>query len=193
MENRIRLKIVGITYSPIQDGAYALVLAEEHGSRRIPIVIGAPEAQSIALRMERVVPIRPLTHDLFVSFAHSFGIQLQEVYIHSYLDGVFSADLQFEQDGHQITIDSRTSDAIAIAIRSKAPIYMAAHIVDEVGLTPEELRIEEAPERVEPPTLEQLQQQLQEAVACEAYEQAAQLQHEIERMQEAETCYRDNK
>lgn len=193
MESRIKLKILGITYSPIQDGAYALVLKEEQGARRIPIVIGAPEAQSIALRMEHIVPMRPLTHDIFVSFAHGFGIQLREVYIHTYDDGIFSADLVFVQEDREVVIDARTSDAIAVAIRAKAPIYIAPHIVDEVGLTADELGLEEDEEEVTPLplTLEELQQKLQEAIASEAYELAAQLQREIRQRQATTTTDND--
>ena len=96
MDKRIKLKVLGITYSQIQSGAYALVLAEETGTRRIPIIIGTAEAQSIAIQLEHLTPPRPLTHDLFVSFANAFGIKLKEVFIYKFEEGVFNAELVFE-------------------------------------------------------------------------------------------------
>ena len=134
MENRIKLKVLGITYSQIQNGAYALVLAEEEGPHRIPIIIGTAEAQAIAIRLEHLVPPRPMTHDLFVSFAHAFGIRLVEVFIYKFEDGVFSSELLFDDGERQIRVDSRTSDAIAIALRSQAPVYTTPEIVEEAGI-----------------------------------------------------------
>lgn len=132
-ENRIRLKVLGISYSQIQSGAYALILAQVSGPYRIPVVIGAAEAQSIALRMESITPPRPMTHDLFVSFAHAFGIQLRDVFIYRFEDGVFSSELTFSDGERTVVIDSRTSDAIAIAMRTGAPIYTTRAIVEETG------------------------------------------------------------
>lgn len=109
MENRIKLKVLGITYSQIQNGAYALVLAEEEGPHRIPIIIGTAEAQAIAIRLEHLVPPRPMTHDLFVSFAHAFGIRLVEVFIYRFEDGVFSSELLFDDGERQIRVDSAKS------------------------------------------------------------------------------------
>lgn len=137
-ENRIRLKVLGISYSQIQSGAYALILAQVSGPYRIPVVIGAPEAQSIALRMESITPPRPMTHDLFVSFAHAFGIQLRDVFIYRFEDGVFSSELTFSDGERTVVIDSRTSDAIAIAMRTGAPIYTTRAIVEETGFLIEE-------------------------------------------------------
>ncbi|MDE6306034.1 MAG: bifunctional nuclease family protein, partial [Muribaculaceae bacterium] len=117
MEERIRLEVLGISYSQIQSGAYALILAQTDGPIRIPIVIGAAEAQSIAIRMEGIKPPRPLTHDLFTTFAHAFGVKLLEVYIYRFENGIFSSELTFSDGERQIVIDSRTSDAIAIAMR----------------------------------------------------------------------------
>ena len=119
MDDRVKLKVMGITYSQIQNGAYALVLAEENGDRRIPIIIGTAEAQSIAIRLEHLTPPRPMTHDLFASFAQGFGIRLREVFVYHYEDGVFSSELLFDDGTRQIRIDSRTSDAIAIALRTQ--------------------------------------------------------------------------
>ena len=116
MTDRIRLKVLGISYSQIQSGAYALILAQVGGPYRIPVVIGAAEAQSIALRMESITPPRPMTHDLFVSFAHAFGVKLKEVFIYKFEDGIFSSELTFTDGDRTVVIDSRTSDAIAIAM-----------------------------------------------------------------------------
>ena len=189
-KQRIKLQVLGITYSQIQAGAYALVLAEEEGLRRIPIIIGTPEAQSIAIRLEHLVPPRPLTHDLFVSFAHGFGIRLQEVFIYKFEDGVFSSELLFQQGEQQIRIDSRTSDAIAIALRSDARIYTTEEIIEEVGIIFEEDPV--AGKEEEEPSLrvkhdwselevEELEDQLNAAILDEAYEVAAQIQQELKK------------
>lgn len=133
MSERIRLKVLGISYSQIQSGAYALILAQADGPYRIPVVIGAAEAQSIALRMESITPPRPMTHDLFVSFAHAFGVKLREVYIYRFEDGIFSSELTFTDGERTVKIDSRTSDAIAIAMRTGAPIFTTPQILEETG------------------------------------------------------------
>ncbi len=133
MENRVKLKVLGISYSQIQTGAYALILAQVNGPYRIPVVIGAAEAQSIALKIEGVIPPRPMTHDLFVSFAHAFGVKLQQVFIYKFEDGIFSSELTFTDGERTVTIDSRTSDAIAIAMRTDAPIYTTRRILNETG------------------------------------------------------------
>lgn len=133
MENRVKLSVLGISYSQIQTGAYALILAQVNGPYRIPVVIGAAEAQSIALKMEGVIPPRPMTHDLFVSFAHAFGVKLKEVFIYKFEDGIFSSELTFTDGDRTVTVDSRTSDAIAIAMRTDAPIYTTREILLETG------------------------------------------------------------
>ncbi len=135
---KIRLKVLGISYSQIQSGAYALILAQADGPYRIPVVIGASEAQSIAIRMENIIPPRPMTHDLFVSFAHAFGVKLKEVLIYKFEDGIFSSELTFTDGERQVIIDSRTSDAIGIAMRTKAPIYTTREILNETGFIMEE-------------------------------------------------------
>lgn len=137
-QDKIRLKVLGISYSQIQSGAYALILAQVDGPYRIPVVIGASEAQSIAIRMENIIPPRPMTHDLFVSFAHAFGVELKEVLIYKFEDGIFSSELTFTDGERQVVIDSRTSDAIGIAMRTKAPIYTTREILDETGFIMEE-------------------------------------------------------
>ena len=125
---------MGISYSELQSGAYALLLSEENGPHKIPIVIGAAEAQSIAIKMESITPPRPLTHDLFVSFAHAFGVKLTEVFIYRFEDGIFYSELTFtDTDGRTVQLDARTSDAIAIAMRTHTPIYTTREVVDETG------------------------------------------------------------
>ena len=133
MSERIRLKVLGISYSQIQTGAYALILAQSGGPYRIPVVIGAAEAQSIALCLENITTPRPMTHDLFVSFAHAFGVNLVDVYIYRFENGVFASELTFSDGERTIKIDSRTSDAIAIALRTGTPIYTTSDILNETG------------------------------------------------------------
>ncbi len=133
MDDRIKLKVMGISYSQLQSGAYALLLSEENGPHKIPIVIGGSEAQSIAIKMEGIIPPRPLTHDLFVSFAHAFGVKLTEVYIYKFEDGIFYSELTFSDGTRTVQLDARTSDAIAIAMRTHAPIYTTHEVVIETG------------------------------------------------------------
>lgn len=201
-DSRIRLSVLGISYSQIQSGAYALILAQVDGPYRIPVVIGAAEAQSIALRLESIVPPRPMTHDLFVSFAHAFGVKLKEVFIYKFEDGIFSSELTFTDGDRTVVIDSRTSDAIAIAMRTHAPIYTTPEILDETGFLmethgedPEETddsedtpqsgdnvrRVSgfdlpadvEAEPRYENYTVEELERTLQRLIDNENYEEAA--------------------
>lgn len=134
MAKKIKLKVQGLTGSQVQSGAYALILSEVDGPHRIPIIVGMAEAQSIAMALEHLTPPRPLTHDLFVTFTHSFGILLQEVYIYKFLDGVFYAELVLFDGERQVRIDSRTSDAIAIALRLKVDIFTSEEVLDECGL-----------------------------------------------------------
>ena len=131
MDTKIKLRVQGLTNSQIQSGAYALILAEENGARRVPIIVGTSEAQSIAIALEHITPPRPLTHDLFMTFAQAFGIQLREVFIYKFEDGVFYSELLFDDGITQVRLDSRTSDAIAIALRVKCDIYTTEHIVSE--------------------------------------------------------------
>lgn len=133
MSDKVKLKIIGISQSQIKTGAYALILAEQNGPYHIPIVIGASEAQSIAIIMENIRLPRPLTHDLTVSITNAFGIMLEKVFIYKFEDGIFSSELTFKDDDRQIIIDSRTSDAIALALRTKAPIYTTQDIINETG------------------------------------------------------------
>ena len=192
MDDRVKLKVMGITYSQIQNGAYALVLAEENGDRRIPIIIGTAEAQSIAIRLEHLTPPRPMTHDLFASFAQGFGIRLREVFVYHYEDGVFSSELLFDDGTRQIRIDSRTSDAIAIALRTQSPIYTTEKIISEAGIIfqeePKEKKKEETKtvkrKHLNDYSTKELKERLEEAVRMEAYEKAARIQQELKKREQ---------
>ena len=131
---KIRLNVLGISYSQTQTGAYALVLNEEGGERRIPIIIGGFEAQSIAIQLEGLQPPRPLTHDLFKNFAKSFQINLKEINIYKLEEGVFYSNLICDREGDEIEIDARTSDAIALALRFNCPIYTTEEILSKSGI-----------------------------------------------------------
>lgn len=198
MTDRIRLKVLGISYSQIQSGAYALILAQVGGPYRIPVVIGAAEAQSIALRMESITPPRPMTHDLFVSFAHAFGVKLKEVFIYKFEDGIFSSELTFSDGDRTVVIDSRTSDAIAIAMRTGAPIFTTRDILDETGfllelqddesadddmqaeMDEQEENISEEP-KLENYTIEELERTLAKLIETENYEDAAKVSEILKR------------
>ena len=192
MDDRVKLKVKGITYSQIQNGAYALVLAEENGDRRIPIIIGTAEAQSIAIRLEHLTPPRPMTHDLFASFAQGFGIRLREVFVYHYEDGVFSSELLFDDGTRQIRIDSRTSDAIAIALRTQSPIYTTEKIISEAGIIfqedPKEKKKEETKvskhKHLDEYSTKELKERLEEAIRTEAYEKAALIQQELKKREQ---------
>ncbi|MDE5838106.1 MAG: bifunctional nuclease family protein [Paramuribaculum sp.] len=193
---RVRLKVLGISYSQIQTGAYALILAQVDGPYRIPVVIGAAEAQSIAIRMESITPPRPMTHDLFVSFAHAFGVKLKEVFIYKFEDGVFSSELTFSDGERQVEIDSRTSDAIAIAMRTGTPIYTTREILTETGFVMEvhpadedeegESDTEDIPQvdrepKLENYAIEELERTLEKLISEEQYEEAAKVSEILKR------------
>ena len=187
-DNRVKLSVLGITYAQIQKGAYALILAEEDGPRRIPIIISSSEAQAIAMRLEHLIAPRPLTHDLFVSFAHSFGVRLVEAFIYKFDDGVFCSELLFDDGTRRICIDSRTSDAVAIAMRARAPIYTTEEIVREFGIvfdgsnSSQSAAVkEDGPGDWTDMDNEELQERLNQAVASEAYELASQIQQELKK------------
>ncbi|TCI90185.1 bifunctional nuclease family protein [Tenacibaculum sp. M341] len=197
----IRLTIKGISYSQTQSGAYALVLSEVEGSKTLPIIIGAFEAQSIAIALEKEIrPPRPLTHDLFKSFAERFEIQVKQVIIHKLVDGVFFSSLICEQNGVEEVIDTRTSDAIALAVRFQAPIFTYKNILDKAGIylkSDEHLEMQEDSEvdsieliaeseddyakgnNYSELSLSELEEQLNDAVNNEDYESAAKIRDEI--------------
>ena len=201
----VRLKIKGISYSQTQNGAYALILNEVDGERKLPIVIGAFEAQSIAIALEKEIkPPRPLTHDLFKNFADRFQIVIKQVIIHKLVDGVFYSSIICERDKIEEIIDARTSDAIALALRFDAPIFTYKAILDKAGIflkfsskdkeeegddsimVDEILQEGEAVE-LDPGSaapykemsMEDLRKELEKAVASEDYEKAAKLRDEI--------------
>src|SRR5690554_32987 len=131
---KVKLEIIGLSYSQTQSGAYALVLSEVDGVRRLPIIIGGFEAQAIAIELENMVPSRPLTHDLFKSFAEAFNIKVKEVIIYNLKEGIFYSKLICDKDGKEIEIDARTSDAIALAVRFKCNVYTYESIIGSAGI-----------------------------------------------------------
>lgn len=133
MDGKVKLRVQGLTNSQMQSGAYALILSED-GPRRIPVIVGVSEAQSIAIALEALRPPRPLTHDLFVRFANAFQIRLLEVMIYKFEDGIFYSEMVFSDGTNEIRIDSRTSDAVAVAIRMKADIYTNESIIQKCGI-----------------------------------------------------------
>ena len=191
-KKKIKLNILGLSYSQTQSGAYALVLAEEEGERRIPIIIGGVEAQSIAIKLEGLEPPRPLTHDLFLNFSKSFDIEIIEVIIYKLEEGIFYSELVCKKDGEQIKIDSRTSDAVALSLRFNCPIYTYDTIIESAGIVLDvnkdqeiELEADEQPLKGESKyskkSLEDLNKLLDEAVKEEDYEKASEIRDEIQR------------
>lgn len=202
--SKIKLNVLGISYSQTQSGAYALVLTEENGERRIPIIVGGFEAQSIAIQLEGLKPPRPLTHDLFMNFALSFKINLLEVNIYKLEEGVFFSKLFCDDGRKQITIDTRTSDAIALALRFKCPIYTTEEIMERAGivlelgqegkkpdLTDDSSFTESTPsaaagnkDQYRDFTTQELNDMLKEAVENENYEKASLIRDELNRRTE---------
>ena len=194
----IKLNVLGISYSQTQSGAYALILTEEKGDRRIPIIVGGFEAQSIAIELEGLKPPRPLTHDLFLNFARSFGISIREVIIYKLEEGVFFSQILCDNGLEKITLDARTSDAIALALRFKCPIYTTEEIIAKAGIVLDFDKEQESTgshslkqDPGQSPkagskeflnhTLEELEEMLQEAVSKEDYERASLIRDEIKR------------
>ncbi len=194
--NLVQLLINGISYSQTQNGAYALILSELEGERKLPIVIGTNEAQSIAIAIEKEIkPPRPLTHDLFKNFCVRFDIKIKQVIIHKLVDGVFYSSVICERDGIEEIIDSRSSDAIALAIRFEAPIYTYENILDKAGVVIKlekeidersllkELFSDENSEvecsELKEKTTKELEELLKIAVQNENYESAAKIRDEI--------------
>ncbi len=182
-ENKIEMDVMGITYSQIQAGAYALLLKQRDGDLRVPIVVGVPEAQSIAMRLEHVIPPRPLSHDLMVSMFHAFGISLDEVLIYKFSEGVFMSKLKLSANDQNLELESRTSDAIALALRTNAPIYTTQEVLDKTGFLikdGEQGKVAVKPKRtLSDMTVEELQKKLNRAVELEKYELAASIQKAI--------------
>lgn len=199
----VKLTIKGISYSQTQNGAYALILNEVDGDRQLPIVIGAFEAQSIAIALEKeITPPRPLTHDLFKTIADKYEIIITQVIIHKLVDGVFYSSIVCERDAKEEVIDARTSDAIALALRFNAPIFTYKNILDKAGIflnknkkesysdemdddgilsDPEVYAAEEVENIYSKFSIQELHDMLEEAIQNEDYEKAAQIKEEIDR------------
>jgi uncharacterized protein len=190
---RIKLKVTGISYSQTQSGAYALILNEENGDRRIPIIIGGFEAQAIVIKLENLDPPRPLTHDLFKKFADEFNISVTEVMIYKLEEGVFFSKLVCNNGSKEYSIDSRTSDAVALALRFDCPIFIAEDILDKAGITinPADSDITASNDadnnnvsegsKYDPYSDEELYKIIDESVKTEDYERAAAVRDEIEK------------
>jgi len=190
---KIKLEIAGLSYSQTQSGAYALVLSESVGKRRLPIIIGGFEAQAIAIELEKMTPSRPLTHDLFKNFAELFKINLMEVIIYNLVEGIFFAKLICEHEGKEVEIDSRTSDAIALAVRFECPIFTYENVLSSAGIILDdedlededdesfpEINIDEGTKNpIERMTLKELNGKLKEAIKNEDYETASRIRDEI--------------
>jgi bifunctional DNase/RNase len=195
---KIKLDIVGLSYSQTQSGAYALVLGEISGRRRLPIIIGSFEAQAIAIEIEKMTPSRPLTHDLFKSLGEAYNIKIQEIIIYNLVDGIFYSKLICTDGKKSVEIDARTSDAIAVAVRFDCPIYTFEFILSTAGIVIEGndfVYLENINETKEDKTAmsattpggfaalstDELKTRLQEALAEESYEKAAKIRDELNR------------
>ena len=171
--------MLGISYNPLQTGAFALLLAEDGGPYRIPIVIGAPEAQSIAICLEGVISPRPLTHDLFCNLTRAYGLELVEVFISGFDDGIFTSEMRFTDGEREVVLDARTSDAVAIAVRTGAGIYTTVDILHRVGaifeIRTKDSDIPEETPAADSESPEVLQRMLNAAIENEDYEEAARI------------------
>ena len=200
MEKKYKLELVGITYNQIESGVYALILQQAGGTRRIPIIIGFPEAQAIECKLQEVVTPRPLTHDTMVAALSAFGIFLTKVEIRKLPNGVFAADLIFSDGNNEKVVDSRSSDAVALAIRVGAPIFTSESVLNESGFEPDakekctpestQSAISGSDKQENPPatashlsrmSLSQLSQTMMKAAENEDYEEAAKIKSEIDR------------
>jgi hypothetical protein len=190
----IRVDIIGLSTSPSSGGAYALVLGEVEGNRRLPIIIGAFEAQAIALELEKIQPPRPMTHDLLRDTFDSLDVNVEEVVIDELREGTFFAKIRYRHNGSQQQLDSRPSDAVALAVRVDVPIYVAPMVLEEAGIVAEdqESGVSSLAQQTEGTSsseetggtrLERMQRQLQKAIDEEDYERAAELRDEIEKLE----------
>ena len=195
--DRIALKVLGISYSHTQSGAYALVLAQVGGPIRIPVVIGASEAQSIAMKIEGTTPPRPMTHDLMANFCRACGMGLKEVFIYKFEDGIFYSEMTFSDSEREVSLDARTSDAIALAMRMGAPIFTTRAIMEETGFVMEvEGREDQAQNEddgsddsiqamrvpdLERYSIEELEKTLARLIEREEYEEAARVSEILKR------------
>lgn len=189
--NYTQVDIIGLSTSPSSGGAYALVLGEVDGNRRLPIIIGAFEAQAIALELEKIQPPRPMTHDLLRDTLEAVGAEVTDIVIDELREGTFFAKIRFVHNGSEGQLDARPSDAVALAVRVEAPIYVAPGVLDEAGIPAEEegapaamarSSAEEEEESSPLSRLEQMERQLDKAISEEDYERAAKLRDEIQRI-----------
>ena len=191
---KVKLEIVGLSYSQTQSGAYALVLSEVEGERRLPIIIGGFEAQAIAIELEKMTPTRPLTHDLFKNFALAHDITLKEIIIYNLVEGIFYSKLICEQNGKTQEIDARTSDAIALGVRFKCPVFTYEKILSSAGIKLDEAEEQKTPieldegkktpkkeDDVKSLSVSELKKRLKNAIDKENYELASKLRDEINR------------
>jgi len=190
--DRVNLSVLGLSTSHSQMGAYALILQEEDGNARIPIIIGATEAQAIAIALEGLKPPRPLTHDLFLDLSNAYGIHLLEVEINKIEEGIFYSQLVFKSKTEKVYMDARTSDAVALAIRFNAPIYATKQVLEKAGIVMDDGKkedtnpIEQSKKPTKEALLKNLKDQLQKAIEQENYEEAARLKSEISALENPE-------
>lgn len=194
---KLRLEIMGMSYSQSQSGAYALILGEVDGKRKLPIIIGGFEAQAIAIELEKMKPARPLTHDLLKRVADAYGIRVNEVIINKFFEGVFYAQLICDNGKQLVEIDSRTSDAVALAIRFNCPIYTFESIMSQAGIVVQDKDQKEEKEQAEEwfnpkeenpyerQSIEELQEMILKAVENEDYEKASKIRDEIKRREKS--------
>lgn len=189
--SKVLMEILGLSTSPSSGGAYALILSEAEGNQRLPIIIGSFEAQAIALELENIKPPRPMTHDLLKNFVLSFETEVKHVYINDLAEGTFYAQIVYERENQLIELDARPSDAIALAVRFKVPIYVNSEVLEEAGIStePEQQTLEEAlqseeggPGQKELTQLEKLEEELKTAIETENYEKAAKIRDRISKM-----------
>jgi uncharacterized protein len=193
--NYTQVDIIGLSTSPSSGGAYALVLGEIDGNRRLPIIIGAFEAQAIALELEKIQPPRPMTHDLLRDALEAVGAEVLDIIIDELREGTFFAKIRFVHDGDEGQLDARPSDAVALAVRVEAPIFVSPSVLDEAGIPAEEegapaaMTRTGAEEEENSPLshLERMEQQLEKAISDEDYEKAARLRDEIQRIRGDQT------
>lgn len=193
MENKYRLELIGITYNQIESGVYALILQQVGTTRRIPIIIGFPEAQAIECKLQEIKTPRPLTHDIMVNALKDFNITLEYVVIKRLPNGVFAADLHFSDGLNTKIVDSRSSDAVALAIRANAPIYTTEDVIREASFDSKEKRKQSGPQfinkiqekpipqndKLENLSIEELSKAMEKAALAEDYEEAARIKEEI--------------
>lgn len=184
------MDILGLSTSPSSGGAYALILNEVEGNRRLPIIIGTFEAQAIALELEHIKPPRPMTHDLLKNAIEVFGAQINQVFINDLSEGTFFARIIYQKNGEQVEQDARPSDAIALAVRFKAPIYVSEQVLDEAGIESENAKSSAGSTSLQESEgstagmsrMEKLENELQTAIETENYEKAARIRDQINKL-----------